>query len=58
MWKIYSTDKRDRILVVKNSSFQLQIHDDVHVTFIRFKRFLIILKQLRRKIAIHMFTQL
>ena len=30
MYKILSTDKHDRILVVKNSSFQVQIHNDIH----------------------------
>ena len=40
MHKFLPTERRNRILVVKNSSFQVQIHNDVHMTYTYFKSFL------------------
>ena len=40
MHKFLPTERHNRILVVKNSSFQVKIHNDVHMTYMYFKSFL------------------
>lgn len=37
MWKILLTEKHDKMLIVWKKIFNLQIHDDVQVSYMEFK---------------------